>query len=198
VIRIVLFASGKGSNAQRFFEYFKNHESIKIVLLVSSNPQSGAVKLANDAGVSVYIADKESFYATDALLGELKRKADFIVLAGFVWKLPENIISAFPNQIVNIHPALLPKYGGKGMYGRRIHEAMLKNKERVSGITIHYVNENYDEGKIIFQKECEILPSDTLETLENKIHLLEHKYYPEVVEKLLSPLGGQGVNENMS
>jgi phosphoribosylglycinamide formyltransferase-1 len=184
MVRIGIFASGEGTNAQIFFDYFKNSSTVKIALVVCNNPKANVIERASKAGIPVMMIDKESFYNTDKVVEELRQQIDFIVLAGFLWMIPANLTKAFHNKMVNVHPALLPAYGGKGMYGMRVHEAVIKNKEKKSGITIHYVNEHYDEGKILFQRECEVLPSDTPETLANKVHGLEHKYFPEVVEKL--------------
>lgn len=183
--RIAIFASGQGSNARNFVEYFKNRKDIVISLIVSNKKDAGVIQMAKEAGIETLIVDKETLYHSDRVVEELKNKADFIVLAGFLWMIPENIIVAFQGRMVNIHPALLPNYGGKGMYGDKVHEAVIANKEKQSGITIHYVNNKYDEGKIIFQATCEINPADTAVVLAQKIHLLEYKFYPQVVEKLL-------------
>lgn len=154
-------------------------------LIVSGNPKARVLERAKEAGIPHLVIDKEGFYHTDTIVKVLEEKADFIVLAGFMWMVPENLIRAFPDKIINIHPALLPKYGGKGMYGWHVHEAVIANREKKSGITIHYVNEHYDEGKIIKQAECEVKPTDTPESLAVRIHELEHKTYPLVVERLL-------------
>lgn len=185
MIRIGIFASGEGTNAQRFMEYFKGRSDITIALIITNKAGAGVIERANKMNVPVMLIDRNTFYNTDKVVVELKQKIDFIVLAGFMWMVPENLIKAFHNKMVNVHPALLPAYGGKGMYGHYVHEAVIKNREKKSGISIHYVNEHYDEGKIIFQQECEVLPADTPETLAQKIHALEYKYYPAVVEKLL-------------
>ncbi len=186
MIRLAIFASGEGTNAQSFIDYFADSPKIKVSMVLSGNAKAAVLERAKKAGIPAIVINKESFYKTDEIVTLLRQKADFIVLAGFMWMIPANLIKAFEGKMVNIHPALLPKFGGKGMYGKFVHEAVIANKEKKSGITIHYVNENYDEGKIIFQKECEVKDTDTPETLAAKIHSLEHKYYPEVVEKLLS------------
>jgi phosphoribosylglycinamide formyltransferase 1 len=183
--RIAIFASGEGTNALNFVEYFKNSKDIGISLIVCNRKEAGVVRMAHNANIETIIVDRDSFYNSHVVVEELERKADFIVLAGFLWMIPGNIITAFAGRMVNIHPALLPKYGGKGMYGAKVHEAVIANKEKESGITIHYVNDKYDEGKIIFQAKCPIEISDTPETLAKKVHELEYKFYPEIVEKLL-------------
>lgn len=183
--RIAIFASGEGTNAQQFIEYYKNREDIGITLIVTNNRDAGVIKKAEQAGILVLVIDKESFYFTDRVLEELNERADFIVLAGFLWMVPGNILKMFAGKIVNIHPALLPKYGGKGMYGKRVHEAVIANREIESGITIHYVNSRYDEGKIIFQEKCSVETSDTPQTLAKRVHELEYKFYPVIVDKLL-------------
>jgi phosphoribosylglycinamide formyltransferase-1 len=185
MIRLAVFASGNGTNAQSFIDYFKTSKKINISLIVSNNAAARVIERAKLAGIPYLIIDKNNFYKTDDVVNAVKQKADFIVLAGFMWMVPVNLIKAFEGKMVNIHPALLPKYGGKGMYGKHVHEAVIANKEKKSGITIHFVNQHYDEGKIIFQKECEVKDTDTPETLANSIHSLEHSYYPAVVEKLL-------------
>lgn len=183
--RIAIFASGEGTNARNFVEYFKHSKDIRIALIVSNKREAGVVQMAKDAGIEVLIVDKESFYTSDKVVDELRQKADFIVLAGFLWMIPDNICKAFAGKMVNIHPALLPNYGGKGMYGANVHEAVIANKEKESGITIHYVNDRYDEGKVIFQAKCKVEASDTPQSLAQKIHELEYKFYPSIVEKLL-------------
>ncbi len=183
--RIAIFASGEGTNAQNFIDYYKDREDINISLIVCNKKEAGVVNRAKEAGIAVLIVDKESFYNSDLVLDELKEKADFIVLAGFLWIIPGNIIKAYPGKIVNIHPALLPKYGGKGMYGSKVHEAVIANGELASGITIHYVNDKYDDGEIIFQEKCLIEAFDTPETLAKKVHHLEYLFYPVIVDVLL-------------
>lgn len=183
--RIAIFASGEGTNAQEFIDYYKGRKDVAITLIVCNKKEAGVVKRAQDAGIETLIVDRESFYTGNKVLDEIKAKADFIVLAGFLWMIPLNIIKAFAGKMVNIHPALLPKYGGKGMYGNKVHEAVIASGETESGITIHYVNEKYDEGEIIFQAKCSVEPSDTAEMLAKKVHELEYRYYPIEVDKLL-------------
>ena len=185
MIRLAIFASGEGTNAQSFIDYFANSPQIKVSMVLSGNEKAPVLERAKKAGIPAIIINKGSFYTTDEIVNLLKQKVDFIVLAGFMWMVPVNLIKAFEGKMVNIHPALLPKYGGKGMYGKFVHEAVIANKEEKSGITVHFVNEHYDEGKIIFQTECEVKDTDTPETLAARVHSLEHKYYPNVVEKLL-------------
>lgn len=183
--RLAIFASGEGTNAQNFIDYYKDRSDIKVSVIVCNNKEAGVIKRAKEAGIPFIIVSKESFYNSDLVLNELREKADFIVLAGFLWMIPENIIKAYQGKMVNIHPALLPKYGGKGMYGKKVHEAVIANGELASGITIHYVNEKYDEGEIIFQEKCLVEAFDTPETLAAKIHKLEYMFYPLIVEILL-------------
>jgi len=184
---IAIFASGAGTNAQKIIEYFEKHPSIKVSLIVCNKPGAGVLKVAEQARVSTLIIEKERFFRGDAYIKELKEKQiDFIVLAGFLWKLPAALIKAYPSRIINIHPALLPKYGGKGLYGNFVHESVLANKEKESGISIHYVDEIYDHGEIVFQKTCPVLETDTVESLANRIHALEHEHYPKVIEEVVS------------
>ncbi|WP_372802109.1 phosphoribosylglycinamide formyltransferase [Lutibacter sp.] len=183
--RIAIFASGSGTNAENIIKYFNNHKTISVDLVLSNNKEAKVLERANRLGISSVTFDKDDFIFSDKILNLLKEKADFIILAGFLWKIPISIINAFPNKILNIHPALLPKYGGKGMYGMHVHNAVVKNNERESGITIHFVNENYDEGAIIFQKRFEVLSTDTAENVAEKIHELEYRYFPEIIEKVL-------------
>ena len=184
---IAIFASGAGTNAQKIIEYFEKHPSIKVSLIVCNKPGAGVLKVAEQARVSTLIIEKERFFRGDGYIKELKEKQiDFIVLAGFLWKLPAALIKAYPSRIINIHPALLPKYGGKGLYGNFVHESVLANKEKESGISIHYVDEIYDHGEIVFQQSCPVLETDTVESLANRIHALEHKHYPQVIKEVVS------------
>ena len=183
---IALFASGAGSNAKRMIEHFRHSERIHINLIVCNKPGAGVLGIAEKAGIKTLLIEKENFFRGDAYLPELKKhQIDFIVLAGFLWKIPNKLIHAYSNKIVNIHPALLPKYGGKGMYGHHVHEAVIAAKEKESGITIHYVDELYDHGKTIFQTTCNIEEKDTPHSLAQKIHTLEHKHYPQIVEQIV-------------
>ncbi len=183
---IAIFASGAGSNAQKIIDHFRNSDLLNVVLIVSNNTQAGVIIIAERENISSLIINRKRFYE-DGYLTELnKYKIDLIVLAGFMWKVPVDLIQSFQNKIINIHPALLPKYGGKNMYGKFVHEAVLKSGEKESGITIHYVDEIYDHGKIIFQTKCTVDKNETPETLAEKIHALEHKHYPFIIEKLVT------------
>ena len=184
--KIAIFASGSGTNAERFFEHFQNHAKAEISLLLTNNPKAGAIDRAKRFDIPVEIFDRATFVQTDDIVHLLQEKGiDFIVLAGFMWLVPVNLIRAFPNKIVNIHPALLPAYGGKGMYGMYVHQAVKEANEKETGITIHYVNEKYDEGQIIFQEKNKIEPTDSPEEIAEKVHALEYQYYPKVVEDLI-------------
>jgi len=182
---IILFASGKGSNIQAILDYFKNTKTFNPVLIVSNKADAGALDIAKENQIAYDVIDREKFKSVEFLKKINDLQPRLIVLAGFLWKIPETFVSAFPNKIINIHPALLPKYGGKGMYGMNVHEAVIAAKEKESGITIHYVNENYDEGNHICQAHCSISPEDTATTLAQKIHQLEHYFFPRTIEFLL-------------
>jgi len=185
-INIAIFASGNGSNAEKFFEHFRNHNSVKISCLLSNNADAFALTRAKNNQVPTFTFNRQEFRETETVLQYLQDKGiTHIVLAGFMWLVPQYLIQAYPNRIVNIHPALLPKYGGKGMYGDYVHKAVIENKEEESGITIHYVNEIYDDGKIIFQGRCKVLPEDNPDTLAQRIHQLEYQCYPKVVEAVV-------------
>lgn len=189
---VAIFASGTGSNARNLMEHFAGHGNIKIELLVSNKPGAGALHHAANYGVSTLLLEKERFYNGDAYLPELQAAGiDFIILAGFLWKVPPVLVQAFPQRIINLHPALLPKYGGKGMYGEKVHAAVIAAGDEDSGITIHYVNEHYDEGSIIFQAMCAVEPNDTPQTLAQRIHQLEYKHLPVVAESLIAEMGQQ-------
>ena len=185
--RIAIFASGNGTNAEAILNYLKEKPSITVGLIVSNKAEAGVLKIAAMHHIPTLIIEKEAFFKGNAYVDELKaQNIDFIVLAGFLWKIPVPLIRAFPHRIINIHPALLPKYGGKGMYGHFVHQTVLEAGEKESGISIHYVDEEYDHGKLIFQARCEVKPDDTAITLAEKIHQLEHQHYPRVVAELLS------------
>jgi formyltetrahydrofolate-dependent phosphoribosylglycinamide formyltransferase len=186
VINIAIFASGAGSNAAQIIQHFSSSSTIKIALIVCNKPGAGVLNIAANAGIPSLLIEKEPFFKGDNYLPELQKHAiDFIVLAGFLWKIPEALIEAYPKKIINIHPALLPKYGGKGMFGHHVHEAVIINKETESGITIHYVDELYDHGAVIFQAKCIVDKNETADSLAKKIHLLEHAHYPKVITELL-------------
>jgi phosphoribosylglycinamide formyltransferase-1 len=183
---IALFASGAGSNAQKIIDYFRGHSSIRVALIVCNKPGAGVLSIAEKEAIPYILIEKEQFFRGSAYVGELKSfDISFIVLAGFLWKVPDALIAAYPSKIINIHPALLPKYGGKGMYGTFVHEAVIAAGEPESGITIHYVDGHYDNGDIIFQVSCPVAPDDTAASLAQKIHQLEYTYYPEMIEKVI-------------
>lgn len=182
---IVIFASGAGSNAQKIIDYFRKNRNVKIVLIVCNNPKAGVNAIASKENIPLLLIEKNEFKKT-GYLEEIKSfEPSLLVLAGFLWKIPEILIASFPQKIINIHPALLPNYGGKGMYGNAVHAAVISAKDKLSGITIHYVDEKYDNGKIIFQASCDVAENETEETLAKKIHLLEHEYYPKTIAKIL-------------
>ncbi|MFN8349513.1 MAG: phosphoribosylglycinamide formyltransferase [Spirosomataceae bacterium] len=184
--RLAVFASGSGSNAEKIAEYFADCTDIEVTLILSNNPQAGVITRARRLHIPVLLFDRKTFYETEKIIEVLQNEQiDLIVLAGFMMLIPEAMVQAFPNKIINIHPALLPKYGGKGMYGHFVHEAVVAAKDLESGISIHYVNERYDEGDIIFQSKCSLTPDDTPEEVARKVQVLEHRHYPEVVERLL-------------
>jgi len=186
---LAIFASGAGSNAQQIINYFRDSILAKIVLIVCNKPGAGVISIAEQANLPVLQIEKERFFNGDAYLPEFqKTSTDLIVLAGFLWKIPQILIDEYPRRIINIHPALLPKYGGKGMYGQYVHEAIINAGEVESGITIHYVDEHYDNGDIIFQTACPILEKDTAEILANRIHKLEHLHYPIVIAEILKKM----------
>ena len=189
--RIAIFASGAGSNAQKIIDHFRNSSNIKIALIVCNKPGAGVIQVAEKENIPVLMIEKEKFLRGDAYVDELKKdQIDLIVLAGFLWKIPITLLKAYSNKIINIHPALLPNYGGKGMYGSKVHEAVLANKEKESGISIHYVDEIYDHGKIIFQARCAVFENDTADSLAQRIHTLEHEHYPRVIEGIVNKLIG--------
>jgi len=186
VTHIAIFASGAGSNAAQLIRHFAGSAQVKISLVVCNKPGAGVLTIAADAGIPILLIEKERFVNGDNYLPELhKNGINFIILAGFLWKMPVSLINAYPKKITNIHPALLPKYGGKGMYGDKVHEAVITAGEKESGITIHYVDELYDHGEIIFQSTCQVTENDTPGSLARKIHLLEHAHYPTVIEGIL-------------
>ncbi|MFD1094611.1 phosphoribosylglycinamide formyltransferase [Salegentibacter chungangensis] len=184
--KIVIFASGTGTNAENIIKYFQNTPNIQVVAVLSNRRTAKVLKKAHDLNVKALYFDRDALYHTREVYHVLKDiNPDLIVLAGFLWIFPEYMLEEFSNKVINIHPALLPNYGGKGMYGPKVHEAVITNKEDESGITVHYVNEKYDEGQIIFQTTVKVDPNDTPDSLAQKIHKLEHKHFPEVIEKLL-------------
>jgi formyltetrahydrofolate-dependent phosphoribosylglycinamide formyltransferase len=188
-VRIAVFASGAGSNAQKIIDYFRNNPAIQIGLIVCNKPGAGVLGIAERERIPSLLIEKERFFRGNGYVDELQAHGiGFIVLAGFLWKIPSTLIDAYPSRIVNIHPALLPAYGGKGMYGNFVHEAVLNAKENESGITIHYVDGHYDNGDIIFQARCPVHETDTAATLAGRIHQLEHAHYPRVIESIVAKL----------
>ena len=184
--RIAIFASGSGSNAQRIMEHFKRHKEMEVAIVLSNRADSYVLQRADNFEIPTHVFSKEELYDSATILQLLKNlDIDIIVLAGFLWLIPANIIQQYPKRIINIHPALLPKYGGKGMYGDIIHETVIANHDHETGITIHYVNETFDEGEIIYQNKCLVESTDTTEKLAYKVHQLEHLHYPRIIEDLL-------------
>ncbi len=184
--RIAIFASGAGSNAKKIIEYFRLSNKITVALIVCNKPDAGVLKIGEEHQIPAILIEKKKFFEGNHYIDELKNAGiTFIVLAGFLWKLPAALIKAYQNKIINIHPALLPGYGGKGMYGRYVHEAVINAAEKESGITIHYVDEHYDHGQHIFQVTCPVFPGDTPEKLAQRIHLLEYEYYPKMIEEVI-------------
>lgn len=187
--RIAIFASGSGSNAQKIMEYFKNHNDAEVAIVLTNNPEAYVLQRADNFEIPSHIFDKQEFYKTDHVVQLLKNlQIDLIVLAGFLWLIPQNLIKAFPNKIINIHPALLPKFGGKGMYGDKVHQTVLDAGEEESGITIHLVNENFDEGEVIHQSRFRIEQGDDIEMIKFKGQQLEHLHYPRIVEQILKKM----------
>ncbi len=184
---IAIFASGSGTNAQRIAEFFSLNPGVAIKRIYSNKPDAFVLTRANNLNIPSLVFSRGDFYHSDKVLRQLiYDKTDLIVLAGFLWLVPESLLNAFGNRIINIHPALLPKYGGKGMYGHHVHEAVINSGDTESGITIHFVNEKYDNGDIIFQARCRVEKSDTPDSLAAKIHELEHTHFPVIIQKVLS------------
>jgi len=184
--RIVIFASGSGTNAENIIKYFQRTQFAEVVRVLSNKKDAKVLERAERLGVNAASFTKEELFSENGVLKILKKlKPDIIVLAGFLLKFPEIILKEFPNKVINIHPALLPKYGGKGMYGNYVHEAVINNKEAETGITIHYVNENYDEGAIISQKKVTLSKNETPETVAEKVHILEYEWFPKIIEEVL-------------
>lgn len=185
VIRIAIFASGTGTNAQKIIDHFRKREDVQVALILSNNPAAGVLKIAEQEKIPFLVIEKDRFFRSELYVQLLQeKKIEWIVLAGFLWKVPLSMLRAFPHRIINIHPALLPKYGGKGMYGARVHEAVLAAHDKESGITIHYVDEIYDHGKIIFQATCPVTENDDPDSLAKKIHALEYEHFPRIIEQL--------------
>ena len=183
---LAIFASGAGSNAQKIIDHFRNHPRIRVVLIVCNKPGAGVLEIAVKEGIPTLIIEKQRFFQGDAYLPEMEDAAvDLIVLAGFLWQVPAAMVQKFRGRIINIHPALLPDFGGKGMYGQKVQEAVLATGKKESGISIHLVDELYDHGQVLFQARCPVHPDDNIESLTKRIHELEHKHFAEVIEKQL-------------
>lgn len=189
-IRIAIFASGQGSNAQNIIDYFRKNDKIQVALIVSSKKEAGVLQIANKENIPSLTLTKKDFEETGLILELKKHQIDFIVLAGFLWKIPAILIHSFEQKIVNIHPALLPAYGGKGMYGAHVHRAVIEAGEEKSGITIHFADEVYDNGAIIFQASCPVFQYDTPESLAQKIHTLEYLHFPKIIEQVIQTTFG--------
>lgn len=187
--RIVLFASGSGSNVENIANYFKGRSDVEIVAVYCNNSKAYVLERCKKLDIPSRLFGRKEFYESDVIVNELlHQKVDLIVLAGFLWLIPQDLVKAFPNRMINVHPALLPLYGGKGMYGHYVHEAVVANKDKESGITIHFVNEHYDEGKVIFQGRCTLEPTDTAEEVAKKVHQLEYEHFPAVIDQVLQSL----------
>ena len=187
--RIAIFASGSGSNAQKIMEHFKRNGEAEVVLVLTNNPQAYVLQRSDNFEIPSHIFNRHEFYETDDVIRLLKNlQVDLIVLAGFLWLVPVSLLNAFPNKIINLHPALLPKHGGKGMYGDHVHKAVLAAKDEESGITIHFVSDQFDEGEIIHQSKFKIEPDDNLEVVKFKGQQLEHQHFPRVIESLLKKM----------
>lgn len=185
--QIAIFASGTGSNATKIVEHFRNHPSVHVGLVISNKSTAKVLEMAKSNGIPTLLINRTSFYQTENLLTDLSNhQIDFIALAGFLWLIPPYLVKAFPNKMVNIHPALLPKYGGKGMYGQHVHQAVRENNELESGITLHYVNEAYDEGNIIFQATCPVAATHSAKDIAQNVLALEHYYFSRILEGLLT------------
>ena len=185
--RIAIFASGSGSNAEKICEYFSNRTDVEVSLILTNNPQAGVIQRARKLHIPVVVFDRKTFYETNRILNLLQNDGiDFIVLAGFMMLIPKFLVKGYTDKMVNIHPALLPKHGGKGMYGHFVHEAVVEAKDKQSGITIHFVNEHYDEGNIIFQATCDVLETDSPDDVALKVQALEHQHYPRVIDEVVT------------
>lgn len=182
---IAIFASGNGTNAENIIKYFSTNSKINISLIVTNVKNAGVIERAEKLGVSVLYMSKEEINSSKIIDILKYHKISFIALAGYLLKIPQILLKAYPGKIINLHPALLPKYGGKGMYGIRVHESVINSKETESGITIHIIDENFDQGEIVFQAKCKVCSNDTPESLACKIHTLEYKYYPQIIEKII-------------
>jgi phosphoribosylglycinamide formyltransferase 1 len=185
--RLAIFASGSGTNAENIIRYFQNKPQIKVSCICTNRADAYVAERVRPYNIPVLVFSRQDFYETDKVPGYLEEnRIDWIILAGFLWLIPPNLIERYASRIINIHPALLPKYGGKGMYGASVHKAVIENREKHSGITIHFVNNEYDKGNIIFQAACDIDPADTPETLASRVHALEYEHFPRVIEEIVT------------
>ena len=185
-IRLAVFASGSGSNAENIFNYFSSNKNVEIAIIISNKADAYVHKRAERLGIASLTMSKSDLSDSEKMLSLLRKyQIDFIILAGYLLRIPIGLIEVYPNRIVNIHPALLPKFGGKGMYGDRVHEAVVEAGEKESGITVHYVNEHYDEGDVVFQAKCPVLEKDSPNTVASKVHALEYKHFPSVIDRIL-------------
>ncbi|HVD97279.1 MAG TPA: phosphoribosylglycinamide formyltransferase [Cytophagaceae bacterium] len=189
--KIAIFCSGSGSNAQKIIEYFQGNKNIEVAVLMANKPDAYALERAKKLNIPTWTFNREEYNSGKVLEELKKRNIDWIILAGFLWLVPEHLVQAYPHKILNIHPALLPKFGGKGMYGMNVHNAVVANKEKESGITIHYVNKHYDEGNILFQASCAVSPTDTADDVAKKVQVLEHEHFPKMIEKAILNLDSQ-------
>lgn len=187
--KIAIFASGSGTNAEKIAEYFQDSSEVLPALILSNKKNAFVLKRAEKLGIPSFVFSRKEFYDTNGVMEILEKfEIDLIVLAGFLWLVPDKLLKAYPGRIINIHPALLPKYGGEGMYGEKVHSAVIAAGEKYSGITIHYVNEVYDAGEIIFQEKVEVTPDDTPDSLASRIHALEYQHYPVIIKKVATSL----------
>ena len=194
--RLAIFASGSGTNAENIIKYFQNRSGISISCVCTNRPDAGVIERAQRHHIPVLVFTREDLYQNGRVLTYLNQNMiDWIILAGFLWLVPAALIDRYPSKIINIHPALLPQYGGKGMYGERVHRAVLENSEKKSGITIHFVNREYDKGSIIFQATCEVDPADTSESLATRVHKLEYEHFPRVIEEAVLGDKGRGTGD---
>jgi len=183
---IAIFASGSGTNAENIIKHFENHPEISVNIVLTNNKNAFVLERCKTLGVDSFVFNRNSFYNTEEVMEKLAEyDTDFVVLAGFLWLIPDNLLEKFANNMINVHPALLPHYGGKGMYGMNVHNAVYENKETESGITIHYVNAEYDSGDIIFQAKCSLESTDTPDLIAQKVHKLEYEHFPKIIESLL-------------
>lgn len=183
-VRLAILGSGNGTNAQRITEYFSGNNAVEVACIIYNKRDAYIATRAHNLGIEAVYFGRDDFYNSDRVVNYLReRRIDWVILAGFLWLVPQNILQAYPQRVINIHPALLPKHGGRGMYGERVHESVIASHETESGITIHIVDENYDRGTTLFQARCAVNPDDTPDTLAHKVHELEYQYFPQIIEK---------------